>query len=510
MQSHMHGVPAPFDLHDGIVYFHDWRYVSHGGYGWQDTEGQYVPMFGTGPHERMVYSPQDTPFGIELVARPAEKTGPVVEAESFDDLFIYGGSLIHDEGIYRLWVEGWATSQLGQPRGDIYNHLRYLESDDGMSWRAPALDLLEPAGKGPNNLVYGYPLNARFGSHGIGIFKDPAGPAAERYKLLGLGWIGKEDRDAYLQKRPDAVDPISLGEESAHGIVGAVSPDGLHWTALPEPLLLQNSDTHNVCEYDPVRGAYVAYVRTWFFMRRTIGRTESADFRRFPLPEETLWPGPSMAPYDLWYVNAKTKMPGTRDYHLMFPMRWRLTNDEFSFHLASSPDNVVWSLLPGDPVCGPGAPGAWDGGTTAPGLGLVQLPGDRIGLLYCGTRTPHKHPRRVPYGKLGWAVWPKGRLVALRAAEYGEFRLQPLRVKGRTARLNFTASIGGLVQVEVIGADGAPVPGRSFADCDPLTGDEPDREVTWRGQPHLGILDDQPVELRFRLRSAELYAVRFV
>lgn len=50
------------------------------------------------------------------------------------------------------------------------------------------------------------------------------------------------------------------------------------------------------------------------------------------------------------------------------------------------------------------------------------------------------------------------------------------------------------------------VPGRSFEDCDPVSGDRPSHSVTWRGQSDLGVADDVPIRFRFRLRAARLYA----
>ena len=78
--------------------------------------------------------------------------------------------------------------------------------------------------------------------------------------------------------------------------------------------------------------------------RRGIGRTMTDDFHRFPLPEEIFWPDATQAPHDTWYASGKTVMPGAPDYHLMFPLRWHLPTDRFEFHLASSPDNIVWGF----------------------------------------------------------------------------------------------------------------------------------------------------------------------
>lgn len=66
----------------------------------------------------------------------------------------------------------------------------------------------------------------------------------------------------------------------------------------------------------------------------------------------------------------------------------------------------------------------------------------------------------------------------------------------------------GFVQVEAR-VNGQILAGRSFADCDPLTGDHLDRTVSWRGATDLGHKHREAVELLFRLRNADLFSVGF-
>ena len=509
MRTPLHGTRPPFTLPSNVVYFHDWRYVNHGGLRWVDANGARPPLFTLDPVPPLYYEYRDMPLGIELVAKPAQRTEPVIKAEE-TDIMIYAGSLLHDEGRYRLWYECWPGRDIGTDRIGEHDLLRYAESDNGMDWHFPELGLVEYEETRRNNVVYGGPLTFESGYHGGCVFKDPSCPPQERYKGFHLGRISQQRLQEYRRTRPGDVDPFQADKDLVPALFGATSPDGLHWTPLPEPLLVQMSDTHNVCGYDVALGKYVAFVRTWYMERRAIGRTESDDFGRFPLPEEVFWPDAMQRPYDLWYVNAKTMMPGTTDYHLMFPMRWSLIDDHFEFDLASSPDGIVWGWVPGGPVCVPGAAGSWDGGVVAPGYGLVSLPGKRTGLLVEGSPLPHKHPRRPPLGALGWAWWPQDRLVALKAEAEGSFALYPLVFAGRTVRLNVSTAPAGYVQVEALGSDGEILPGRSFADCDRFSGDSLDQVVSWRGEADLGHIEGSPVTLRFRLRAVELYAVRFV
>lgn len=505
MISPMQGKLPPYELPSNIVYFHDWRYVHCGGYRWTAQDGQPVPVWGLDPVPPMRYEFVDMPLGIRLVAQRAEKTEPVLTPEKANAIFLFAGTVIHDDGRYRLWYDCWPREHIGSGQMGNFNYVRYAESDDGMDWKLPSLGLIECEGSRANNVVYGPSLTPETGYHGGCVFKDPSAGPSERYKSFYLGQIPEKALARYKEERPGDLD----GSDLPYAIYGAVSPDGLSWKPIPEPLVAQTSDTHNVCTYDAARGKYVAYCRSWFFNRRTIGRMETEDFRRFPLPEELFWPNAQMAPYDLWYANAKTIMPGTTDYHVMFPMRWRLTEDQFDFHLATSPDGIVWGFVPGGPVCEPGAPGAWDGGVVAPGLGLMDLPGDRMGLLVAGSPVPHKYPRRPPMGALAWAWWQRDRLVALEAEIEGSFALWPLKFRGRTAHLNFRTRIPGFIQVEAVGSDGKVLPGRGFDQCDRLNGDFLDQVVTWAGQADIGHPEGEAVTLRFRIRSAELFAVRF-
>ena len=530
MISHLHGKLAPFELQDGIVYFHDWRHVFTGGLAWGDAEGNLVPLMGTDPYPPVRVRQWDMPLGIELVAQTARKTEPVITSEQAGEMFIFGGTVMRDGGVYRLWYGGRSRDKLsvglmlpaegistyagkvqpmaGHQRIEVLageeGHVRYAESDDGFSWRFPALGVLEIDGARDHNIVY------RRGVEGGHVFIDTSAPPSERYKMVYRGAVGQEQFEKYRRERPGDIDPGAVREGGAEALLGAVSADGLHWTPISDPLVVQFCDVCNVCEYDAVRQKYVAYVRSWYFNRRTIGQTESDEFGRFPLPREVFWPSAAMKPYESWYANGKTRIPDTQTYHVMFPMRWSLLGDRFDFHLAASPDNVVWGLVPGGPVCEPGEPGTWDAGVVVPAPELVELPGDRWGLHYVGTPLPHKHPRRPPFGALGWAWWPRGRLVALRASETGSFAIWPLRTEGRTVRLNFQTPMSGLVKVEVVGPDGEALTERSFDACDPLSGDHLDSLVTWHGEADIGLPAGAPVRLRFELRRADLFSVRFV
>ena len=510
MISPIRNLQPPYRVPSGIIYFHDWRYVQHGSVGWRAASGERVPMWGTDPVPPMRYDPRNLPTGVRLRAKPAAKSEPILTSSRFEGLFLTSCTAMRDAGQYRLWVDASPVEHIrgaDRPMGSA-NYIIHAESDDGIDWRTPSQGQIDRHGSTANPLVLGPPITDATGYHGGSVFLDPSAEPAERYKLFFQGWMPEDEWETYLRERADEVDAMIKTPHFA-GLFGGVSPDGIDWRIRRRPLVAQVSDTQNVCEFDPALNAYVAYCRSWLFGRRTIARTASPDFERFPLSEDVIWPNALVEPWELWYSNAKTRMPRAPEYHLMFPMRWSLKDDAFDIHVASSPDNVTWGLVPGGAVCRPGEPGAWDGGVVGPGLGLIELPGDRLGIPIVATHVPHKHPRRLPFGAIAWATWRSDRIIALEAPVEGGFTLWPLLTDKRTVALNFKTAPAGSICLAVLGADGTPLPGRSFDDSDWLVGDDLAGLATWHGNPDLGHRQGEPVTLAVRMRCAELYAIEF-
>jgi hypothetical protein len=65
------------------------------------------------------------------------------------------------------------------------------------------------------------------------------------------------------------------------------------------------------------------------------------------------------------------------------------------------------------------------------------------------------------------------------------------------------------VQVEIQDPAGKPIPGYGLADCPEIFGDELERVVAWKGGADVGKLAGKPVRLRFVMKDADLYAIRF-
>lgn len=65
------------------------------------------------------------------------------------------------------------------------------------------------------------------------------------------------------------------------------------------------------------------------------------------------------------------------------------------------------------------------------------------------------------------------------------------------------------MKVEIRDEQGRPVAGLSLSDGREIVGDEIERVVTWKGGSDVGRLAGKPVSLRFVMKDAELYSLRF-
>jgi hypothetical protein len=91
----------------------------------------------------------------------------------------------------------------------------------------------------------------------------------------------------------------------------------------------------------------------------------------------------------------------------------------------------------------------------------------------------------------------------------GEMVTHTLTFSGKTLHLNFATSAAGSIRVEILDVEGNPIPGYTLADSSEIFGDAIDRVVTWKSGSDVGALADRPVKLRFVLKDADLYALRF-
>ncbi len=509
----------PYSLAGKRLVFLNWHYIRPGTFGWYDSSGWKVGLTDAVPPGEAHLRRKDSPRGIRLVAQPAQRLGPLFEASQpwEEGAGVALTTVVQDGGVYRAWGAPFTTA--GNPPGQKY--FTYYESSDGLTWKRPSLGIVDFQGSKNNNIVN------IFGTDGGTVFVDPSAPPAERYKMIAEMKFSARVCNAYRRRRPHDWGPLvkSHADGSAKGLTGAASADGMHWKQFPDPMVIEYTDTQITAYYDQQLGKYVAYTRsypvglrapdahldgkqTWRVTRRSIGRAESDSFREFPLQKTMLEPGLRLSPSQVLYTNCKTTIPGAPDHHLLFPAVWDMAVDTTSIHVASSHDGRLWHFLEGSPVFEPGPFGAFDGGVIFAHPNLVELADGRFVLPYTGYDVPHKYPRKLWKYAPGYAVWPKGRLVALQA-DYGEFATVAIMPPGRHLRINALTDRGGSIRVEVAGFDHQPLPHRSFQDSTPVFGDLHWSPLSWNGEEDLGNAEGSPVMLRFRLDHARIFGLEF-
>ena len=102
------------------------------------------------------------------------------------------------------------------------------------------------------------------------------------------------------------------------------------------------------------------------------------------------------------------------------------------------------------------------------------------------------------------------RLVLRADYNGGELLTKPLKFTGSRLDLNFSTSAVGSIRVEIQDASGQPIPGFAAADCVEVIGNEVDRTVRWKSRKDVSSLVGKTVRLRFVMKDADLFALRFV
>jgi hypothetical protein len=176
--------------------------------------------------------------------RPTIHPEPVLRAGDPGDLlgaYIYG-SVLRDGGIYRMWYQ--ACLDIGDS-----TYVGYAESDDGIHWRKPVLNLVEVNGSRANNLC-------TLRGHGPGVFIDPASPPSHRYRATCC--LG------------DTM--VADGSVTVKGYYTSHSADGLNWQVDSSEPTWWSSDVINSI-YHPGRGCGIAAMK---FQPRVNGSTRRA------------------------------------------------------------------------------------------------------------------------------------------------------------------------------------------------------------------------------------------
>jgi hypothetical protein len=428
-------------------------------------------------------------------------------------------SVIHDGDTYRMYHRG---SKLGVENGRLKTGTQvycYAESKDGIYWEKPNLGLFEHGGLKKNNIIW-----TGVGVHNFAPFLDtrPGCPLESRFKALA-------------------------GTAAEGGLFAFHSPDGIHWSLMrKEPVVTEGAfDSQNLAFWDQAAGKYRAYFRTFTGGittgkvwkpegYRAIRTASSADFLSWGEEADLTYED---SPVEHLYTNQIG--PYFRAPHILigFPTRYiergwspsmralpQLKHREMrsEAHLRYGTSLTEGLLMAsrngvhferwneGFLKPGPQRPETWLYGHNYIAWHAVEtksaLPGapNEISLYASeGSWTGDSNAiRRYTLRLDGFisinAGWKGGELIT-----------KPLKFTGNRLELNFATSAAGDIRVEIQDVDGKPLPGFTLDDCPEVFGDEIARSVEWKNGLDVSTLSGKTVRLRFVLKDADLYALKF-
>jgi len=406
-------------------------------------------------------------------------------------------TIMQDGERYRMYYRGG---------GELTReHTCLAGSADGIRWTRPSLGLFEFEGSKENNIVWTGAQPAYCEAHNFTPFKDsnPDAPADQRYKAVALT-IGQVDGE----RRPV--------------LVAFISPDGIRWRRLQEaPILTEGGfDSQNVAFWDTLQRCYVCYSRAAREGRRSVQRSTSSDFVHWTRPE---WLDLGDRPLEHFYTNGIVPYFRAPHIYLGFPQRFVPERTEVGADrrrvdglsdavLISSRDGLHWQRTFMEAFLRPGAdPANWGGahGNTCPAWGILQTGAGELSLYWAD------HYGNWPDGLTSVPRLWRGTLrldgfVSVQAPyEGGQMLTRPLCFEGRRLLINYATSAVGYVRVELQDADGQPLPGFTLDEADEIYGDEVERVVGWRGGTDVSRLAERPVRVRFVMKDADLYSMRF-
>ena len=427
--------------------------------------------------------------GIECVFGVPDKhpENPVVKPDrEWERRFSYV-SLHYDEeeGLFKMWY--WIHNDPEHPMTG------YATSTDGFVWDKPILRVEEVDGSTDNNVCFvsRSPPDRRAQTNHV--FKDYCDPDPNRlYKMV--------------------LDKVDF---RGRGISFAFSPDGIRWEEMGYNVLLGGFDTQNVVLWDDQAGVFRAYLRFWIYGTRHVRMATSRDLYHWTEPEWIHGPDDDDPPGMSVYTPGAVKYSGAPNVYVMLNSVLDHESNRVWCQLSLSRDGVSWNRHR-EPFIPVGEEGSWDCGMIFPAP-AIPVANDLMYFFYRGEDRLHGVRVESHRSGVGCATMRKDGFVGLRAGEEGgRVTTRPLAysrgggglpTRGRLY-INLDAE-GGQARVEFCDLDGRPIDGFARDDCDPIDEDSTAAKVYWRGNPVIDPLHGVPVVMRFYLRGATLYSMRF-
>lgn len=430
-------------------------------------------------------------------------------------------SLFQDGDRYRMYYRGLPIDKPveGLSDADFWKWITtaavgkavtcYAESKDGIHWSKPNLGLFKDTHTGTtqNNIVLVSTDRWPNATDNLVVFKDanPACPPEARYKAVGRQFLPGGDRKGHT------------------GNLAFQSPDGIHWKLIQDRVIYEDQghvfDAQNPAFFDPLRKLYVEYHRKFRTQpghpmngMRDVRTSTSADFIHWTEPQFLEYGGAAGE-----HFNQLSPMPYFRAPHIYLAFGDRLveTRDDSLNHPAKGISDTVFLssrdglnfdrsfmeawIRPGLDVRN------WIHAGTMPAWGLLQTGPEELSVYWI----QHYYQVRTQCYLQRGTLRLDGFVSVNAPFNGGEFATKLLTFDGAELVINYATSAVGSVQVEIQDMAGRPIAGFAAADCPPIFGDEIEHVVKWAAGSNVSPLAGRPLRLRFILKDADVYSMRF-
>lgn len=410
-------------------------------------------------------------------------------------------TVLQDDTVFRLYYRAGikGTDDFG------FQVTAYARSRDGINWTKPELNLFQHQGNTRNNIVL---TNTRgdMAVHNFSPFIDrrPGVPGTEKFKALG--GVGK-------------------------GLFAYTSADGLNWRRLSETAVLTKAafDGQNVAFWSEAEQQYVCFYRTWtgpgnYQGFRSVGKAVSKDFINWTMegrmdfgntPNEHLYINQT-SPYfrapHLYVGTAARYVTGRSALSIEQTKPLKLDQGYYTAAREGVSDAVLLTSRGGmrmdrtflSSFIRPGiGDNNWVSRSNFPALNVVQTgPTEMSVYVVQDYAQPGNHLHRYSLRLDGFS--------SVQAPYSGGFMLtRPMTFSGSALYVNYSTSAAGGIAVELTDEQGRALPGFTAGQCNLLIGNEINRKVSWEGNPDLKAISGKVVRVRFMMKDADLYALKF-
>lgn len=425
-------------------------------------------------------------------------------------------TVLKDGDVLRMYYRGLAMENTDEA-GNSY--VCYAESRDGITWRKPDLEFVEFRGSRKNNILLPASKEEAFATNFTPFIDErPGVPPAERLKAVG-----------------------GVGGQ---GLYALVSADGIHWKKWRDaPIFTKGAfDSQNIVFWSASENCYVLYFRVSSDVGgpdmaaipryRTVSKSTSPDLLHWTDARRMSF---GNSPLEELYTTATTPYFRAPHIYIALPMRYvahrtSLTPAQFAA-LEVVPayanikgankqhdiphemtDAVLMTSRGGyrfqrtflEAFIRPGPDlGNWVSRSGLNAKGIIPTGATEISLYH------QFHYGQKSASLARYTLRTDGFASVNAPYAGGEMVTKPVAVTGARLVINFATSAPGGIRVELQEADGEPIPGYTLQEAEDLVGDALERTVGWKRGPDLGSLAGRTIRIRFVMKDADLYALRF-